>query len=231
MSWRATLALAGGIALLAASPAPAQADWRALCADPQGWKALDDCAAAVRAVPENLEAQRRLAWLLLSNNREPRALELFGRLAVLEQDNPEAQFDYAAALATVWDYQAAVLPITRAIRLKGDEPRYYRLAAVIYEQLARSDEAFVFHLRLARLGDRIAMYDLASDYAQGRGTEADDAAALHWFEAAAAQDHVGAMEQLAEAYGSGGLGLARDPARAEHWQQRAAAARAGATAD
>ncbi len=145
---------------LAAVPAAAT-DWRDLCADPADAPALAACEGAVLAVPEDEAALRRLAWLLLSSHREPRALELFGRLALSRQDDPEAQFDYAAALATVWNYRAAAEPITRAIRLRGDEPRYYRLAAIIYEQLARPEEAFVFHLRLARMGDRVAMFDLA----------------------------------------------------------------------
>ena len=103
----------------------------------------------------------------------------------------------------------------------------YRLAALIYEQLARPDEAFVFHHRLARLGDAIGMVDLAWDYAVGRGVTADLEAALTWYHKAAALGHVGAMLALAEAHRIGDLGLSPDPDLAQSWDDKAAAARAG----
>ncbi len=215
-----------GLALTSAAPGAAS-DWRDLCAAPSNPQEVASCEGAVLSNMEDLDGVRRLAWVLLSNHREPRALELFGRLATLQSDDPEAQFDYAAALATVWNYEAATGPITLAIRLRGDEPRYYRLGAIIYEQLSRPDDAFVFHLRLARMGDRTAMYDVATDYAGGHGTAADPEAARRWFEAAAELDHVAAMEQLADAYRDGGLDLPRDAARAGYWQERAEAARSG----
>ncbi len=218
--------IAIGLALTCPAPGAAS-DWRDLCAAPSNAQELASCEGAVLSNMEDLAGVRRLAWVLLSNHREPRALELFGRLATLQSEDPEAQFDYAAALATVWNYQAATEPITRAIRLRGDEPRYYRLGAIIYEQLSRPDDAFVFHLRLARLGDRNAMYDVATDFAGGHGTATDPQAARRWFEAAAELDHVAAMEQLAEAYRDGALDLPRDAARAGYWQERADTARSG----
>ena len=36
-----------------------------------------------------------------------------GGLALIRHEDPEAQFDYAAALATVWNHQGAAGPITR----------------------------------------------------------------------------------------------------------------------
>lgn len=224
---KAGLWLATGLLVQAVAIGPAAAaDWRALCAEPQSPEALEACEAAVESSGDS-EALHRLGALLLRHGDEERALRLLAGLAERQPENSAVQFDYAAALATVRNYQAAARPITAALRLGARDVRSYRLAAIIYEQLARPEEAFVFHHRLARLGDSIGMADLAWDYAVGRGTEADLAAALSWYEKAADLGHVGAMLALAEAHRIGDLGLAPDAERAQAWDDRAARAVGG----
>lgn len=219
---------------LAAMAAPAAAsDWRDLCTenlDPPGLATCEAAVAATVGMPDEPAARRRLAWALLRNGQEQRGVDLFGELAALRPTDARAQFDSAAALATVWNYRAAAPFITAAVRHGGRDVATYRLAAIIYEQLARPEEAFVFHHRLARLGDSRGMFDLAGDFAGGRGTPSDPEAARAWYERAAGLGHVGAMLALAEAYRSGGLGLPPDETQAAAWEGRAAAERSAPAA-
>ena len=226
-----------GAALLSLSlgSAPALAsDWRSLCSGTLDIARLQACEAAVASTEGTagaLSAQRSLAWALLRNGEEPRAITLFAELAAQQPDDAEAQFDSAAAHATVWNYEAAAGYLTAAVRQGRRDASTYLLGAIIFEQLARPAEAFVFHHRLARLGEPSGMFDLAQDFAGGRGTAMDSDAARAWYERAAEQGHVGAMLALAEAYRTGGLELAPDADLAALWAAKAAAARTAPAAD
>lgn len=222
-----------GAGLLVAWPAAAT-DWRTLCAGEFDPTRLQACEAAVESTAgsvDELMARRSLAWALLRNGQEPRSIDLFVELAARQPENAQAQFDTAAAHATVWNYQAASGYLTAAVRLGRQDASAYLLGAIIFEHLAKPAEAFVFHHRLARLGESSGMFDLAQDFANGRGTTADAVAARGWYERAADQGHVGAMLALAEAYRSGGLDLAPDAALAASWEAKAEAARGGPSAD
>lgn len=220
--------------LLATATAAAASDWHKLCAaelDAAGLQACEAAVAAAAGTAEALPARRQLAWAFLRNGEEPRAIALFDELALLRPDDPQAQFDSAAAHATIWNYPTAAGYITAAVRHGRRDAAAYLLGAIIFEQLARPAEAFVFHHRLARLGETTGMFDLAQDFADGRGTAADSAAAVRWYERAADDGHVGAMLTLAEAYRKGDLDLEPDADLAARWQARAAAARGAVAAE
>lgn len=222
-----------GAGLLVAWPASAT-DWRTLCSgelDPARLQACEAAVASTEGSVDELLARRGLAWALLRNGEEPRAIDLFIGLAALQPDNAQAQFDTATAHATVWNYQAASGYLTAAVRLGRQDASAYLLGAIIFEHLAKPAEAFVFHHRLAKLGESSGMFDLAQDFAKGRGTRADAVAARAWYERAADQGHVGAMLALAEAYRSGGLDLTPDAALAASWEAKAEATRGGPSAD
>ena len=70
-------------------------------------------------------------------------------------------------------------------------------------------------------GNRLAQYELAQRYAEGRGTTRDFAQSAQWFEKAAAQDLAPAQYRIAVAYEKG-IGVPRDTAAARKWYRRAA---------
>ncbi len=74
----------------------------------------------------------------------------------------------------------------------------------------------------ARSGDSVAQYQLALRYETGAwGLPQNDALALHWFRASAAQGNRMAMRSLADIYIHGLLGQSKSARQAEYWRQRA----------
>lgn len=183
------------------------------------------CERAVAEHPDDLGLKRRYALSLIVSGAPWHAIEVYREVAARAPDDAEAQFDYAAGLGTVNRFPDAVAPIERALALKPDEPRYERLADIIYERTGKHDKLFQVTLREAQQGDRIAMYETGLFYADGVGVKPDEAKALDWLMRAAARNHVGAMDRLAEVYLEGKLGQAVDPAAAEGWAAKARAAR------
>ncbi len=76
---------------------------------------------------------------------------------------------------------------------------------------------------LAQQGDRVAQYELAVRYADGRGVGRDAKMAAQWFEKAAAQGLAPAQYRLGSLYEKG-VGVDRDYARARMYYQQAAEA-------
>lgn len=70
-------------------------------------------------------------------------------------------------------------------------------------------------------GDAAAQFDLGARYADGRGVDRDPAAALQWFEKAAAQGQAQAEYRLGVIYEKG-LGVTRDAAKARDYYEKAA---------
>ena len=183
------------------------------------------CKRAMAEHPKDLALKRRYALSLIVSGVPFHAIEVYREVAMRAQDDAEAQFDYAAALGTVNRFPDAVAPIERALALAPDEPRYERLADIIYERTGQHDKLFKVTLREAEQGDRIAMYETGLFYADGIGTKPDAAKALDWLKRAAARNHVSAMDRLAEVYLDGKLGQKIDPDEAESWAAKARAAR------
>ena len=219
--------LAGALALSGAAPAAEKAPESAAaqCVREANDGNIGACARAVAEHPEDLALKRRYALSLIVSGAPFHAIEVYREVAARAQDDAEAQFDYAAGLGTVNRFPDAIAPIERALALKPDEPRYERLADIIYERTGKHDKLFQVTLREAQQGDRIAMYETGLFYADGVGVKRDDDKALHWLMRAAARDHVGAMDRLAEVYLEGKLGQKVDFTQAESWAAKAKAAR------
>jgi len=183
------------------------------------------CERAVAASPDDSALRRKLALSMIVAGAAERAIEVYRDAARLSPDDAEAHYDLAVALGTLSRFPEAVAPIERALALKPDEPRYERLADIVYGRVGAHDKLFRVTLREAEQGDRIAMYEVALLYAEGTGVAADDARALGWMKRAAERAHVGAMDRLVEVYLEGKLGQRIDPAEAEIWARKAREAR------
>lgn len=214
-------AAVGALAILAIAT-PAHAD-RAACAATAKLGNTEACNAAVLANPDDLASRKLLALAYLSIHDGANTFRVHREILALAPDDPDSHFGFAAALATFRDYQAADAPVRDALRLNPDDRLTLRLAFLIFEMIGADRDAFATLHRAASLGDTLLMFDLALYYAQGRGIEADTAAALAWFERAAEGGHVAAMRQVSQFYRAGNGGAPRDPARAEYWAERARA--------
>jgi len=215
--------LAALLPLALATPVAAES-WHERCAAATGAAAFKPCEEALIDDPDDTLALKRLGDISLGSHAEWRAVELYGRRIALEPGNAAAWFDQAAALATLWYFVEAAEPLRQALALDPGNLTFQRLAAIVFERAGPAEAAFAAHLALAEAGIETGMYDLAGDFHYGRGTGADPAAALLWYERAAEAGHVAAMQALADHLPHGTLGVT-DPARADHWRQEAEAIR------
>ncbi len=197
------------------------------CRAAQDRAALEPCQAALEADPNDLESGFKLAWTMLGHNRETDAVELFTALATAHPENENAHFNLAGALASVSAYEDATAPIERALARQAPQRKTQRLAAAIYLNARSYEKAHAMHRILAEAGERTSMFDLAEDYALGRGTGYDQPLARRWYENAAKAGHVGAMVVLAAKLESGAFGAPSNPAAAAYWRQAAAQAARG----
>jgi TPR repeat protein len=216
------------VLLLLLLPLPAAAEsWHERCAAADLSRSVKPCEEALIDDPRDLLALKRLGDFYLGNHGEWRAVELYARRIELDRENPEAYFDHAAALATMWYFIEASPSMHQALRLDPGNVLHHRLASIVFEQSGEAEAAFAAHLALAEAGETIGMYDVAKDYRDGTGTAADPARALRWFVAAAEGGHVLAMERLADGLAAGSFGQPADPGAAAEWRAAAEAARAG----
>lgn len=193
----------------------------AACLSAPRSQAVPACEAALAARPGDLALRRKLAWSYLASYRETDALALLAAIAEERPDDAAAQFDLAAAAAGLRDYPRALAALRVALRLAPGELRILRLGARLYEETGAPAAAFALHRRLALAGQPIGMFDLAEDYAQGRGTEPNQQHARTWYTRAAEAGHVMAMTVLAAKLDSRAFGTAPDPDGAAFWRRRA----------
>lgn len=197
------------------------------CRRAAGEEAILPCRAALEENRADLESGFKLAWTLLGHNQEAQGIELFRQLAEEHPADRRTHFNLAGALASVSAYKDAKAPIARALDLAAMELEIQKLAAAIYLNTRDYAQAHEMHLKLADAGVRTSMFDLAEDYALGRGVAYDQAKARRWYQAAAEAGHVGAMTVLAAKLESGAFGEPKDPEGAAFWRQQAADAARG----
>lgn len=135
-------------------------------------------------------------------------------------ENPVSHYELAGAQAFLRLYVPASEAIRNAIRLAPDEPRYYALAALLFEQLGNRKRVLQAYLAGARLGDAAAMFALVAIYERGLGVSANPSTALVWAIASAEAGHLGAMALLIRIYHEGGLGVSPDVEQAAVWRAR-----------
>jgi len=207
-------------AVLAIAPAWAQ-DWAASCATGRGQDKVLACNKALQAAPEDLALRRHLGRALLDVGDGMGGATEFGGIAEELQSDAGAWFDYAAALATDYRFTEAATAIARSLALDPQRFEANKIAVIAFERAGRDGEAYQANLRLAAMGDRIAMNDIAEALVDGRGIAADPPRAVTWFERAAQAGHIGAMDRLARIHRDGLYGRKPDPVAAEQWARRA----------
>ncbi len=208
------------LAVLACGPALAQ-DWAASCATARGQDKVLACNMALKAAPKDVALRRHLGRALLDIGDGMGGATEFGGIAEELGTDAGAWYDYAAALATEYRFTEAAAAIARSLALDPGRFEANKIAVIAFERSGREAEAYQASLRLAAMGDRIAMNDIAEALVDGRGTAADPPLAVAWFERAAAAGHIGAMDRLARIHRDGLYGQKPDPVVAEQWAKRA----------
>ncbi len=208
------------LAVLACGPALAQ-DWAATCAAARGQDKVLACNMALKAAPKDVALRRHLGRALLDVGDGMGGATEFGGIAAELETDAAAWYDYAAALATDYRFTEAAVAIARSLALDPRRFEANKIAVIAFERSGRDGEAHQANLRLAAMGDRIAMNDIAEALVDGRGVAADPPLAVTWFERAAAAGHIGAMDRLARIHREGLYGRKPDPALAERWARRA----------
>jgi TPR repeat protein len=157
--------------------------------------------------------------------RYDQSLQQYAKVAALTPDRFEAQYELGWMLAFVRRYAEAVAPLEHAARLRPAHTGVHRALTIAFAMLRRPSQALHAALAGARLGDRIAMFDVARHYRNGLGVNRDPRKALLWLTRAAKAGHVKAMDDLVQVYLNGELGEAPDDAKAERWATEARRAR------
>lgn len=201
--------------------------WAEACRAAPRVAAVEPCERALSARPDDIEAERRLAWGLLATYRETEAVERFLTIARRRPADPQAHFDAASVMTGLRMYPQAVPHLQRALDLAPDLLEHQRLAAILFVHTGDWAAAHAANRVLAVAGVPTGLFDLARDFAQGRGVEPDQGEARRWYERAAEAGHVGAMRALAEKLHYGAFGTPPEPRLAGVWRARAAAAVAG----
>ena len=180
----------------------------------------ESAAAAVENGPRGLVTMRALALELLRVEDYEGSIEVYLEITRHTPNDPKSYYDLAAALSFIRLYEEAVEPIQIAIRLDPDNLRAQEMAALIFLNLKRYEEAFAATLKSAELGEPTAMYSLVNMYEKGLGVKADQDKAAYWAEQAAEHGHLGAMAIMEEAYRTGRFGRTIDPKLAGAWARR-----------
>lgn len=208
------------VAPLLISPAFAQ-DWAESCRIGRGQDKVLACNMALKAAPKDIALRRQLGRALLDVGDGMGGATEFGGIAEELETDAGAWFDYAAALATDYRFTEAASAVARSLALEPGRFEANKIAVIAFERAGREDEAYQANLRLAGMGDRIAMNDIAEALIDGRGVTADPPGAVIWFERAAAAGHIGAMDRLARIHREGLYGRKPDPVLAEQWARKA----------
>lgn len=214
------------VLLLWPSLALAALDQRKACLDGDGPEARAPCEVAYAANPDDIEVVIKLAWTRIANHEPAEGIDFLREVSERHPDDWRLHYNLAGALAAVAAYHMAGEPVERAMALH-DDPRIKHLAAEIYQNNDQPGLAHEMHLILAEAGWRVAMFELAEDYAMARGVDYDQPLARSWYEQAAGAGHVLAMRILANKLEAGAFGGDPDLEGARYWREQAARATEG----
>ncbi len=115
--------------------------------------------------------------------------------------------------------------LLRAAAEAGYAPAQSRFGEIL-DKAEEDKEALEWYRKASEQGDAAGEYGLGMEYATGEGVAKDVAQALHWVRRAADKNFLLAVETLAAAYKTGGLGLPVDLKLSQEWFAKAAALRA-----
>ena len=170
--------------------------------------------------PAGLVEMRALAKNLVETGLYDQAVEAHREIIRFTPNQAQSHYDLAATLTFLRLYDEAIEPISAAERLDPRDPRYPKLAALIFFALKHHSDAANASRRGAELGDIQAMFTLSGMYQRGLGVPVDHAQAMHWTLQAAEGGHLGAMDFVIQIYTEGLLGQDKDLELAEIWRQR-----------
>ena len=170
--------------------------------------------------PPGLDTMRTLAADLLAAGRYDDAIAAYREIVEHTPRDPRSHRELASALAFLRRWPEAVRPLEAARKLDPENREVLAIAAIVYAQLGRVDDAYTVTRASAELGDTTAMYELAGMYERGSGVARDLDAAVRWIERAAWRGYLGAMRELERIYREGRHGRDPDPARADLWAAR-----------
>jgi TPR repeat protein len=191
------------------------------CLAAENAAAVAPCKAALAVTRNDPRVWRNLAYGYVSQDKYIPAIETIAEAAARWPADPQIQYDHALILAFIRNYAAAIPPVRKVLALRPKDVRAYLLAAFVYEGAKRPADAYRMSLAAARLGDRVAMFEVSQRFESGAGVAMNNAEAVRWLHNAARAGHVAAMERLSLAYSNGELGLKRNEAKAIEWAGRA----------
>ncbi len=215
-------------AALAVAVAPALAGPAAEeCAQGISQANVAACEQAIGENPQDLASQRNLALALTNAGRYEESMTLFRKIAAERPGDWKSQYELAGALGYIRRYAESVEPIEAAIRLRPDHIPAYQAATIIYARVGRFADAVAVTRKAAQLGDPVSMFDMYRFYDNGVGIKTDANQAFRWLRLAAGENHVEAMDRMAEVFQRGLLDQTPDPGKAEAWARKADRARVG----
>ncbi len=110
----------------------------------------------------------------------------------------------------------------RVLAEAGYAPAQARIGEIL-DRAEDNKQAVEWYRKAAQQGNAAGEFGLGVAYANGEGVAVDLQQAQSWIKRAADKDYLRAVQAMAGAYRTGGLGLPADPAQAAYWSAKAKA--------
>jgi len=214
----------GALFCAAAMPATAE-DWAQRCTRDVEKGNVEACQKAVKDDPKNPVLRRHYARAMSFRGLYQSAIDQYRLITTIRPAEARSWYDYGYMLAFARRYKEAVVPLEKAVKINPSYIAALRILAISYAKEKRAAQVFRVTLSMARLGDRIAMFETSIFFQEAYGVGRDAIKAHQWLVKAAEAGHIGAMDRLVRVYQNGQLGQARSDRKAEFWATQARRAR------
>jgi tetratricopeptide (TPR) repeat protein len=128
------------------------------------------------STPNDPEILRQLGEMALNRADWLQAVQLFGRLKVVEPGNPDHSWKLASVYLRIDRTNEALREVERAIQLRPTQSEYFQLLGQIHERSGRQSEAYTAYNEAARLNP-------SNRGALGRATELSNKLGLYYYNA------------------------------------------------
>lgn len=219
-----SLVAIAALTLMAPGTAGAE-DWAARCTQDVEKGNIEACRRAVADAPKNPVLRRHYARAMTFRGLYQSAIDQYRIITKIRPDDARSWYDYGYSLAFARRYKESVQPLEKAIELNRSYIAALRILAIAYAKEKKPAKVFRTTLVMARIGDRIAQFEVSLFYQSAYGTARNHAKALRWLMKAAESGHIGAMDRLVRVYQDGTLGQTRNDRKAEFWAIQARRAR------
>jgi len=200
-------------------------DWAARCTQDVEKGNIKACQKAVAEAPKNPVLRRHYARTMTFRGLYQSAIDQYRIITQIRPNDPRSWYDYGYSLAFARRYRESVQPLEKAIKLNKSYIAALRILAIAYATEKKPAKVFRTTLDMARIGDRIAQFEVSIFYQDAYGTARDEAKSFQWLVKAAESGHIGAMDRLVRVYQNGALGQAKSDRKAEFWAIQARRAR------